>query len=152
MIGKDDSPHAHERRRAHYGAQVVRIADAVENQQQPVPRPRGGIGDGKILERPRPHQRDNAAVQNGAGNARQFVLVRLPIGPPRPRHSRTERPCHGTGAAVEEKLLDPLGRSSEHCLHRRPPGDAQQLAACLQLLPLSGAAIGFWVLLHFACC
>ena len=61
--------------------QIVRVADTVENQQRfAVAAPLASLLRVELGQRPRPGDRDDAAMQHRAGDAREFRLVDLAIG------------------------------------------------------------------------
>jgi hypothetical protein len=81
MVGQQDTIEAKERCAADDRAEIVRISDAIEDQQGiPVPSPLPRQLWNEVGDRPRAGHRHDVAMKDSAGDPLQFRLVDLPEG------------------------------------------------------------------------
>jgi hypothetical protein len=105
----------------------VGIADAVQNEQRlSAPGPTTGF---RKIERPyglRLGYRDNAAMQHGAGDARQLFVFDHAVGTADPRHIGTELAYKRHHAFLIEKPQNPVWIASEQGSHGGQSGDSNR--------------------------
>ena len=109
------------------GAEIVRVADAVEDQHRlSVPGPAGRRRRVERGERPRPGDRGDAAMQQGAGDARQFGCLQFAVGFAGAGEQRTKPADLAAQTGIEEQPFDTAGIGFEQRPDRGEPAHPQQ--------------------------
>ena len=125
MVGQHDAPHAEEGGGAHNGAEIVRIANPIEQQKQTaLARPIARLRGIESMHRPRPRDRHHAAMHRSAGDAGKLIGVDQAIGFSQPPQGGAKAAHPRLGALLEEQPLDPFGRGGEQRRHRGVARDA----------------------------
>jgi hypothetical protein len=128
-VGQHDTIDTKERRAADNCTQIMRIADAVEKQERlSAQSPFTQRLRDKIEDWLRPGDRNDAAVQDGTGDAREFGVVCLTIGFAVASEVLAERADLAAQIALEEQAFDPPGILLEQCADRGEAADPQQLS------------------------
>ena len=128
MVGDDDARYSEECRRSGYGAEVVWIPDTVKQKEQAaVVDPSLGASEIKYRQRPRRRERDDAAMQDSAGNAAKFVSFDQAVRLARAGQLCTEFANIRPHALIKEQSLHSRRRGGKQCGYRREASNAQGL-------------------------
>lgn len=128
MIGNDDARYPEESRRSSYGAEVMRVSDSVQQKEQAaIADPSLGASGIEYRQGSRRHDRDDAAMQDSAGNAPKFVRFDQAVGFARAGQLCTELTNIRPHALIKEQSLHSRRSGSKQRGYCREASDAQEL-------------------------
>ena len=150
MVGNHDAVQAEKRRGPHDGAEIVRVADAVQQKQRlALGRPALRLRRVEGGDRTKAGHRDDSAMQHRAGYPRQFFGIDLTVGFAGLSKLAAETGDGGGIAFVEEQPFDQTSVALEQGLDGGEAGDPQHLGSgfgCpihqLRLFPAGPGTLG----------